>query len=169
MARLLARTVVSLSWQRRGCAVVLDGRDVSETIREPSVSARVSEVSALPAVRRALVPVQRRVARGSNVVCEGRDIGSVVFPDAGLKVYLDCDVRERAARRQRELQERRLAASSRAVVGNLRKRDRIDSTRNMSPLRRVDDAVLIDTTHLSIGDQVAVVCELARERLRPLR
>jgi len=165
MAAMLRTTRVAIRWRGTGCRVLLDGRDVSRQIREPRVSALVSEVSALPAVRTAMVAEQRRAAAGSSVVCEGRDIGSVVFPDARLKVFLECEIGERALRREQELAGRRHHPSRRAVAANLRERDRIDSGRKTSPLRRVADAVLVDTTHLAIDDQVGVVCALARRRM----
>jgi cytidylate kinase len=140
--------------------------DAGAAIRAPRVSEAVSEVSAVPAVRRKLVAEQRRAAAGRDVVCEGRDIGSVVFPDAGLKIYLDCDVQARAERRLRELAGQRQRTSTAAVRANLLKRDRIDSGRSMSPLVRVPDAVLVDTSQLTIEEQVAVVCDLARRRLQ---
>jgi cytidylate kinase len=164
--RMLAATSVTLRRQRGGLRVLLDGRDVSRAIREPRVSGLVSEVAATPAVRRKLVAEQRRFARGRRLVCEGRDIGSVVFPDAGLKVFLECDRDERGRRRQRELGQQGREVSLGRVVANLAKRDRIDSGRKMSPLRRMCDAVLVDTTHLTVEEQVGVVCALARRRLR---
>jgi len=108
------------------------------------------------------VAEQRRVAAGHSIVCEGRDIGSVVFPDADLKIFLECDTRERARRRQLELWGQGVSARQSAVQANLEKRDRIDSGREVSPLRRMPDAILVDTTHLTIEEQVAVVCDLAR-------
>jgi cytidylate kinase len=164
LAALLNRTSIDLEWQQGRLCVRLDGRDVSEAIRRPDVSGLVSEVSAIPAVRRVMVALQRRMAHNRELVCEGRDIGSVVFPDAELKVFLDCDVAERAKRREDELTAKGTAIGRSAVRANLVKRDRIDSGRRMSPLRRVPDAVLVDTTYLSIVEQVAVVCALVRAR-----
>jgi cytidylate kinase len=165
LKRLLDSTRIDLDWRGGRMRVKLDGRDVSIAIRAPRVSDRVSEVSAVPAVRRRLVAEQRRAAAGRNVVCEGRDIGSVVFTDAGLKIYLDCDVNARAVRRLAELAGQRQKASAAAVRANLAKRDRIDSGRRMSPLKRVPDAVLVDTSNLTIEEQVAIVCDLARRRM----
>jgi cytidylate kinase len=162
LAGLLRRTNITVSWDRRGMRTLLDGRDVSEEIRAPEVSGFVSEVSAIPAVREKMVAEQRRVAAGHSIVCEGRDIGSVVFPDADLKIFLECDTRERARRRQLELWGQGVSARQSAVQANLEKRDRIDSGREVSPLRRMPDAILVDTTHLTIEEQVAVVCDLAR-------
>lgn len=176
---MLKGTTVRLAWQRGRLKVCLDGRDVTGEIRSPEVSALVSEVSAIPAVRRKMVAEQRRSAQGRDIVCEGRDIGSVVFPDAELKVFLDCDMRARAARRLAEMVEKGLVKTGGktqkvkrrtgkgglgGVMGNLRKRDRIDSSRRMSPLVRVPEAVLVDTTDLTIEEQVEIVCDLARRR-----
>ena len=164
LARMLRTTRVGVEWQSAGMRVRLDGKDVSEAIRCPEVSGFVSEVSAIPAVRTKMVAEQRRVVAGHAVVCEGRDIGSVVFPDADLKVFLECDTAERARRRQLELHGQGVSAKRAAVQANLEKRDRIDSGREVSPLRRMPDAVLIDTTHLTIEEQTAIVCDLARRK-----
>ena len=166
---LLQRTSVTVAWDRRGMRTFLDGKDVSQEIRSPEVSALVSEVSAISTVRRRLVVEQRRVAAGQAVVCEGRDIGSVVFPDADLKIFIECDAAERARRRQLELAEQGVRTGRMAVLANLAKRDRIDSGREVSPLRRMPDAVLIDTTHLTIEEQVDIVCDIAHRRIRGVK
>lgn len=167
LAGLLCSTRIDMSWRKARLSVRLDGRDVTAAIRTPDVTAYVSEVSAVPAVRGKMVTEQRRAAAGRDLVCEGRDIGSVVFPDAGLKVYLDCDVSARAARREAEWRGDGLATSRAAVSANLRKRDRLDSGRRVAPLLRVPDAVLVDTSMLTIEEQVEIVCVLARRRLEP--
>lgn len=165
----LARThPVSLEGGPGGARVMMRGDDVTMAIREADVTAAVSEVAAHPEVRSALVARQRQIMEHGDWVCDGRDIGSVVFPEARLKVFLDCDVEARALRRDNELQEKGLAMSRSAVRDNLKKRDRIDSGRSVAPLVRVPDAVLVDTTLLSIEEQVAVVCDLARRRLAQL-
>ncbi|UCG41698.1 MAG: (d)CMP kinase [candidate division WOR-3 bacterium] len=165
MARLLRATRIDLSWCKGRLWVKLDRRDVTSAIRTPEVTGYVSEVSAVPAVRDKMKVEQRRAALGRNLVCEGRDIGSVVFPDAGLKVYLDCDVPERAARRVAEWREDGMRTSRTSVTANLRRRDRLDSGRKVAPLVRVADAVLLDTTMLTIEEQVEIVCSLVRRRL----
>jgi len=162
LQQLLDSTQLNLKWENDRLRVLLDKRDVTEAIRQPAVSALVSPVSAIRSVREKLVAEQRRLAAGRNVVCEGRDIGSVVFPHAQLKIYLDCDLKERARRRLAELKGK---ANLEQVRKNLAERDRIDSHRRHSPLRRARDAILIDTTHLTIEEQVALVCALARRRL----
>jgi len=164
LARLLAETRVDITWHDDNYRVWLDGRDVTEPIREPRVAELVSTVSALRPVRQKLVAEQRRIAQGKNIVCEGRDIGSVVFPDAPLKIYLDCAPRVRAQRRKKELAAKGLRLSHTRVLHNLMTRDRIDSRRRFSPLTRVKDAVLLDTTQLTIAEQVAVVGALVRQR-----
>ncbi len=165
LAQLLRSTRIDLSWRKAGLGVKLDGRDVTSAIRTPEVTAYVSEVSAVPAVRHKMKAEQRRAALGRNLVCEGRDIGSVVFPDAGLKIYLDCDVSERAARRHAEWRGDGLRTNQASVTANLCKRDRLDSGRKVAPLVRVPGAVLVDTTMLTIEEQIEIVCVLARHRL----
>jgi cytidylate kinase len=137
----------------RQYTVLADGVDVTWAIRTPAVDANVSPVSAYAGVRRALVAQQRRVAAGVAVVMVGRDIGTVVLPDADLKIYLDATVEERARRRWREMEERGKEADYRAVLASMQRRDQIDSSRDVSPLRAAEDAALIDTTNLGI-DQV---------------
>jgi cytidylate kinase len=138
----------------RQYTVLADGVDVTWAIRTPAVDANVSPVSAYAGVRRALVAQQRRVAAGVAVVMVGRDIGTVVLPDADLKIYLDATVEERARRRWREMEERGKEADYRAVLASMRCRDQIDSSRNVSPLRAAEDAALIDTTNLGIEQVV---------------
>jgi cytidylate kinase len=164
LAQLLRSTRIDLSWRRGRLGVRLDRRDVTLAIRTPEVTGYVSEVSAVPAVRDKMKVEQRRAALGRDLVCEGRDIGSVVFPDAGLKIYLDCDVSERAVRREAEWRGDGLRTSRASVTANLRKRDRLDSGRTVAPLVRVPDAVLVDTTMLTIEEQVEIVCSLVRRR-----
>ena len=144
--------------------VFLNGEDVSEAIRDQSVSNAASKVSAVPAVRRALLATQRRMAEQSSVVMEGRDIGSVVFPGAQVKIFLDAHPNERARRRTLELQEEGQPADSESVAGELKERDERDRTRSDAPLVQAPDAELIDTTNLSIDAAEDVVLRLIRAR-----
>jgi len=137
--------------------------DVTWAIRTPEVDANVSLVSAYPGVRRALVTQQRRVAAGGRVVMIGRDIGTVVLPDADLKLYLDASVEERARRRWREVQARGREADYRPVLAAMRRRDEIDSNREVSPLRVAHDAVVINTTGVSVEKVLAEVERLVEE------
>jgi cytidylate kinase len=142
--------------------VWLGREDVTWAIRAPEVGAIVSEVAEQPALRAALLPVQRRIAAQDAVVMVGRDIGTVVVPDAGLKVYLDASPGERARRRFREMASRGGDASFQEVLLETRHRDELDSTRPTAPLRVAPDAVRIDTENLEVADVVAAIERLAR-------
>ncbi|MEE9616642.1 MAG: (d)CMP kinase [Anaerolineae bacterium] len=141
----------------RQYTVLADGVDVTWAIRMPEVDANVSPVSAYPGVRRALVAQQRRVAAGGRVVMVGRDIGTVVLPDADFKLYLDASVEERARRRWREVRARGEEADYEGVLVSMRRRDRIDSNREVAPLCVAEDAAVVDTTDLSIEEVLAEV------------
>ena len=130
-----------------------------DDIRQMRISNAVSEVSVIPAVRHALVAQQQRIGRRRGVVMDGRDIGTRVFPDAEVKVFMTADVEVRARRRQDELAAKQEVVPLEAIIDNLRKRDHIDSTRAESPLRRAADAVLLDTTHITVDEQVDFVLE----------
>jgi cytidylate kinase len=142
--------------------VWLNGEDVTWIVRSPEVGAIVSRVAEHPAVRAALLPLQRKIASGGPVVMVGRDIGTVVVPDAGLKVYLDATPEERARRRFREGVARGSSQSFEAVLHETLQRDETDSTRNTAPLRPAVDAIQIDTDGISIDRIVAEIEELAR-------
>ncbi|HET8524572.1 MAG TPA: (d)CMP kinase [Thermomicrobiales bacterium] len=146
--------------------VLLNGEDVTWEIRGKDVEARVSAVSAHPGVRQALMPVQRRIARLGRVVMVGRDVGTVVVPEAGLKIYLDASLEERARRRCRELEGRGQPAEFDAVLAAIQARDKIDSERATAPLRSAPDAIVLDTDGRSVPEVVAEVVALAREVYR---
>jgi CMP/dCMP kinase len=132
--------------------VIVDGRDVSEAIREPRVTGASSTVAAHPEVREALLAKQRALMAAGDYVVEGRDIGTVVAPDAPVKVFLTADPEERARRRSAELERRGLSIDRDEVRAAIEQRDNLDSTRSAAPLRRADDAELIDTTGLDAGE-----------------
>jgi cytidylate kinase len=152
----------------RQYTVLADGVDVTWNIRTPAVDANVSQVSAYPDVRRALVVQQRRVAARGPVVMVGRDIGTVVLPDADLKLYLDASVEERARRRWQEERARGEATDYEPVLASMRRRDDIDSHRAVSPLRVAPDAVVLDTTVLSIDEVFAETLRLTEGQGCPL-
>lgn len=139
----------------------LNGLNVESEIREMRVSENVSQVSAIREVRAAMVEQQRRMGKERGVVMDGRDIGTVVFPNAELKVFMTADVLVRAFRRQKELLERGQLVDLDEVIENLLQRDQIDTTRTESPLRQAEDALVIDTTHITIEEQVDEVVRLA--------
>ncbi len=144
--------------------VLLNSEDVTEALREPGVSAAASKVSAVPGVRRALLSAQRRIAEDHSVVMEGRDIGSVVFPAAQVKIFLDADPQERARRRTLELQQRGHRADLHSVAGDLHERDQRDRKRSEAPLVQAPDAQLIDTTGRSLEDLEEIILKLVRSR-----
>ena len=125
--------------------VLLNGEDVSIEIRTPRVTNNVSVVSAVKEVRAEMVRIQRELAQGKNVIMEGRDIGTTVFPDADVKIFLECSAEERAKRRVRQNAENGIETSYEEVLESIKNRDRIDSTREVSPLRKADDAIVIST------------------------
>lgn len=135
----------------------LDGLDVSCEIRTPEVSQLASDISTIPEVRRRLVAQQQEMGRDGGVVMEGRDISTVVFPDAEVKVYMEASVQERARRRLQELSHKGVAVTLEEVERQIRERDLQDSTRADSPLSKAPDALVIDTTGLSIEQQVELV------------
>jgi CMP/dCMP kinase len=143
--------------------VTLDGRDVSEEIREPGVTGASSRVAAHREVRAALLAKQRELIASGNYVVEGRDIGTVVAPDAPIKAFLTADPAERARRRAAELRRRGLEAEADDVRRAIEQRDRLDSTRSAAPLRTADDAVVIDTTELDAAAVIDRVLELVKQ------
>jgi cytidylate kinase len=145
---------------------ILDDRDVSREIRSPEVTAAVSLVSSYPGVRRRLVDLQKSMGRRGGVVLDGRDIGTVVFPDADLKIFMVADLQARAERRHAELRRRGTDLALDDLVTELAERDRFDSSRDLSPMKKAADAVEIDTSGLSIDDQVELVLGLAEERMK---
>lgn len=165
LARTMAVRVTRASVaDGRDADVLLDGRDVTWAIRAPAVDAVVSRVAAAPEVRAALVEPQRRAARNGPAVVVGRDIGTVIFPDAALKVYLDASLAERARRRAADLRARGLPASEAEVLRDLTRRDQLDSERACAPLALPADGVVISTDGLSIDEVVDRVLALWRER-----
>jgi CMP/dCMP kinase len=145
--------------------VTLNGEDVTEAIHDPQVSLAASKVSVVPGVRRALLRVQRSMAERTSVVMEGRDIGSIVFPNAQVKIFLDADPQERARRRALELTEQGQTADVETVSGELKDRDDRDRRRSESPLVQAPDAELIDTTGLSLQQVEEAVLRVVRARI----
>jgi cytidylate kinase len=144
----------------RQYTVGVDGEDVTWDIRTPDVEANVSAISAYPRVRKAMVKQQRRVAANGQVIMVGRDIGTVVMPDADLKIYLVASVEARAQRRHRELVQRGQPSDYEAVLASMRERDRIDMTRAESPLRPAADALIVDCTDMDASDTLDYVLKL---------
>lgn len=144
--------------------VLLNGEDVSEAIRDPHVTEAASRVSAVPGVRRALLGLQRDIAQTNNVVMEGRDIGTVVFPQAQVKVFLDAEPGERARRRTLEWKATGRAEDFHAIAGELARRDERDRRRKEAPLVQAPDAELVDTTGLTLDEVEEIVLRIVRAR-----
>jgi cytidylate kinase len=144
--------------------VRLNGEDVTDAIFTPEVSAAASKVSAVPGVRRALIPLQRGIAATASVVMEGRDIGSVIFPEAQVKIFLDASPEERARRRAAELEAHGGRVAVAAVAAEMRDRDTRDRRRQEAPLVQAPDAVLLDTTVLSPTEVEERILQLVRSR-----
>lgn len=142
-----------------GTRVILNDEDVTAAIRTPEVTAQVYHVAKCAALRQAIIPLQRQFAQTGNLVAEGRDLGTVVFPDAAYKFYLDASPEERARRRQRELATKGVASTVEQVLGEIVERDRRDSTRAAAPLRQADDAVAVDTTERTVEQVVQAMRE----------
>ncbi len=144
--------------------IFLNDEDVSEAIRKMEVSDNVSEVSAIKEVRRAMVAQQQALGKKRNIVMDGRDIGTTVFPDADLKIFMTANVDVRAERRYAELAAKGETVSMEEVKANLARRDHIDSTREESPLRQAEDAIILDNSNLNQSQQLDFVIDLYTQR-----
>lgn len=147
--------------------LLLNGQDVTAQLRSQAVNEHVSKVAAMPNVRKWLVALQQQYGFNSDVVMDGRDIGSVVFPNAVLKLFLTADLETRVYRRINDSKSGKDQSDYETIRDNLIKRDHIDSTRSDSPLKQADDAVLIDNSNLSIEEQLAMITQLATLRISP--
>lgn len=157
---ILAETVVDIRFKDGEQRVYLDGRDVSDEIRTPNASMMASAVSARPQVRAFLLEMQRKLARENNVVMDGRDIGTVVLPEAEVKIYLTASAEVRAKRRLKELREKGEDVSFKEVYDDMVKRDYDDMHRVIAPLKQAEDAVLADTTDCSLEESVELVLKI---------
>ena len=149
--------------------MLLNGEDVSKEIRRPEISICASDVSALSEVRRFLLDMQRRFARENNVVMDGRDIGTVVLPDAELKIFLTASAEARARRRLLDLKEKGIEESFEDVLRDINYRDEQDTKRAAAPLRQAEDAVLVDSSDIGFEETFARLCELVIRRLAAVR
>lgn len=146
--------------------VYLNGEDVSEEIRLPEISTYASTASAVPQVRDFLLSLQRRFAEENNVIMDGRDIGTVVLPNADLKIYLSADVKERARRRYLELSAKNVDTDYDEVLEDIKKRDYRDMNRKTAPLKMADDAVLLDTTDYDLAKSFEVLRQIVKDKLK---
>jgi len=161
MEQLAAAAEIELAQGR----ILLNGVDVTEAIRRPEVSSGASKVAVIPGVRRAMVAKQRAMGERTSVVMEGRDIGTVVFPKADVKIYLDADPAERVRRRALELRAKGAAVTESALAAEMKERDQRDSTRSDAPLAQAEDAIYLDSTGLGISDVEEADLKLVRSRI----
>ena len=166
IAKLADSTRIRLVSKDGSYIVELDGVDVTDRIRTPKVTGAVSAVSMVPEVRELMVQEQRAMGKKGAIVLEGRDIGTVVFPKADIKVFMVANPRERATRRSRELAVKGIETVIEDLEKEIAERDEKDSKRSISPLTKADDAIVLDTTHLTIDEQVDFIVKKAEEKLK---
>jgi cytidylate kinase len=165
LIKLLDKTSIRIDCSADGSEVFVDGVNVTGEIRQPSITENIHHVSGLEFVRKKMVKLQRDFARGKDIVAEGRDMCTVVFPDADKKIYIDADIRERAKRRHSELETCNDKSDIDNVVEDLSQRDHRDSTRQFAPLKRVPDAFYLDTTNMKAEGVVDILIkEIGREQ-----
>ncbi len=153
---------IHLRFENEITRVFVNDDEVTDYIRSPDVSGKVSEISRIPEIRTELVKIQRKMAERGSIVAEGRDITTVVFPKADVKIYMTATVDVRTERRYKEFLEKGMEVTIDEVKENLEKRDRIDSGRAVSPLRKADDAVELDTTQLTVEEELQKIVELIK-------
>lgn len=166
VSKILPLLKISIGYDCRGeQRMYLDGEDVSEQIRLPEVSICASDVSALPSVRSFLLDMQRQMAREHDVIMDGRDIGTVVLPEAELKIYLTASAGARARRRLLELEKKGISADYGEVLRDIEYRDRQDSERAAAPLKAAEDAVLVDTSEIDFEESFRLLSGIIKEKL----
>ncbi len=165
VAALLPEIRIEMAYDGAGVQrMLLNGEDVTDLIRTPEVSMAASDVSAIPAVRAFLLDTQRDMAKKHSVIMDGRDIGTVVLPQAQVKIFLTASAAERARRRWRELREKGIDTDYESVLRDIELRDRNDSSRDIAPLRPAPDAVMCDTTEHDLEASFGMICDIIRER-----
>lgn len=164
LTTLAGQTRIEIESQGLEVRVRLDGRDVTEQLRGPEISQAASRVAVVPGVRELLVTQQHGLGTRGGVVAEGRDIGTVVFPDAEVKIFLDASPEVRAERRRAQLAQSCVEVSYERMLAEIRERDERDREREASPMERAPDAIYVDTTALTIGEVVAAILEIAKAR-----
>ena len=165
VALLLPAIKLEMEYDDKGVQrMLLNGEDVTDDIRSPAASTYASDVSAMPPVREFLLSMQRIMAVKYDVIMDGRDIGTVVLPNAGLKVFLTAEPETRARRRYLELLEKNVATTLEEVERDMRMRDKNDSERAIAPLRPADDSIILDTTHINLKESFDAFCEIIKRR-----
>ncbi len=162
--KMLPDINVEIAHSENGQSVYLNGEDVSEAIRLPEISVAASDASKIPSVRAKLLELQRNLAQKTDVIMDGRDIGTVVLPDAQLKIFLTASVEERAMRRYRELTEKGVECNFNDVKRDIEYRDKNDSEREIAPLKPAEDSVYVDSTDYDLEKSVKIIMDIIKER-----
>lgn len=156
---------LDLTFKNNEQKVIMNGDDVSLSIRTPEASMASSKVSAIPEVRKFLFDLQRDIAKNSNIIMDGRDIGTVVLPNASIKIFLTASDKQRALRRLKELKQNGIYSDFESVLKDIRERDYNDSNRDIAPLKIADDAIIVDTTELDFEQSINKIETIIKERL----
>ena len=157
---------VGLTYQDGAQHVLLDGEDVSDAIRTPQISTYASQVSSVPEVRAYLLDLQRDLARRQSVIMDGRDIGTVILPDAKVKIFLTASPEKRAARRCAELREKGQDVTVEGILADMERRDALDASRAVAPLKQAEDAALVDTSDLTLEQSIEAVLTVIRDKMK---
>jgi cytidylate kinase len=163
-ARAAGAAEIFFARDESGQRVFLNGQDVTAAIRTPNVTNNIAPIAANPAVRRVLAEKQKAMGAQGGIVAEGRDMGTVVFKDAELKIYMVASIEERARRRQKELQTKNIAVTLDDLIREIEQRDTSDSNRQHGALKQAEDAVLLDTSTLTLNEQVDFIVKIAKQR-----
>jgi cytidylate kinase len=159
---LTQKISLKVKFENNVTRVFVDGEEITDNIRTPDVNSKVSEISTIPEVRSELVKIQKKLGEEADIVAEGRDVTTVVFPYADVKIFMTASVEERAKRRFKEFQEKKADITLEEVKENIEKRDKIDSERSISPLKKADDAIEFDNTGLSITDELDLLLNIVK-------
>ena len=161
----IAKTIkIEIETLSDGDKIFLNGKEVTKEIRSKEVTQIVSQISSIKEVRFQMVELQRKLAEGKNVIMEGRDICTYVFPNADVKIYLDASVEERAKRRYKENKEKNIDMSYEEVIENIKKRDENDKAKEIGALKKAEDSIVVDTTSLTIEEVVEKIIEIIRKK-----
>lgn len=163
---MLGDTVLDITYDENGQRIIVDGEDVSDVIRTPEVSMGASDISAIPYVRTWLLDMQKNLAKKSDCIMDGRDIGTTILPNADIKIFLTASVEERAMRRYKELLAKGENVALEDVVADVKTRDYNDSHRKVSPLKKADDAIELDTTGINMGQVVDAIKNIINNRIK---
>lgn len=163
IARMANKTQISLKQTKKGLQIFLDQENVSGKIRTPEIDQAVGPVCEVPQVRKVLVALQREIGRKGSIVAEGRDMGTVVFPHADLKIFLIASLQTRAKRRLKDMKKIGIKITQEELIQNIQNRDKRDSTRIQSPLKKAKDSIELDTSNLSIDQQVNFIIDKIKE------